>query len=249
MLICQCEDQKYASLARAGYILGALQAASAAELVRALMTRHGTMVNVDNDEQKALSAFDWLAFGANAADTYRSVHSASMDCMLGAMEPPKIKAPAAKRERKKKVDLGPAERPDDMDTAKQDDLNETSKLTEAMYERVEEVGGGPYAHFVLDHESFAQTVENMFSIAMLVGSAKVALRPDDEWGMRVELPQTASQARAKGEPAQMVLNMNFKTWAEMKVAVDASDCITPHRAAMDFAHIAGPSSKRACAAV
>jgi non-structural maintenance of chromosomes element 4 len=223
-----------------------LQAASPADLARALLAQFGTGIQVDDEEEKPLVAFDWYKFGTNAASSFRAITAASIDCMLGAMEPPKAKAPAAKRERKKKVDLGPAARPDDMDTEKQDDQNETSKLTEAMYERIESHTGRAYAHFVLDHESFAQTVENMFSVAMLVGSAKVALRPDDVWGMKVELPRDVSHGHARGEPAQMILNMNFSAWTALKSAVDPSDCLTPHRAAMSFAFAdGGRSSKRA----
>ena len=105
-------------------------------------------------------------------------------------------------------------------------------MTETIFARVQKHPGRPYVHFVLNHDSFAQTVENMFSIAMLVGNAKVALRSDDDWGMTVQPIKGATVPLPPGEPAQMVLNMNYTVWGQMKRAVRPSLCLTPTRDAI-----------------
>jgi hypothetical protein len=180
----------------------------------------------------SLTDFDWTKMGMVAAAYYRASACASLDCMLGAVAAPKIR-PRSQRTQHKKGPLAAELRPDEMDTSKQEDRNETSKLTEAMFERIEKHNGEQYARFVLDHDSFAQTVENMFSIAMLIGNAKVGLQKSKEWGMTVHTAKAAAE-QLKGEPAQMVINMNYNVWEAMKEAVPQEVCFTPHRAALDF---------------
>lgn len=198
-----------------------------------------------------MAAFDWAAMGVAAATCYRASACAAIDFMLGAVEAPKIKAKVQRAPRAKQA-LAVQLQPENIYTRKQDDTNETSKLTEAMFELVEAHNGAPYAHFVLNHESFAQTVENMFSVAMLVGNAKVALRKQEEWGMSVHLVKGGGAAASKAEPAQMVLNMNYDVWGSLKGAVAPDDCLTPHRAAIALAFqpdgVGGKGKKRAAEA-
>lgn len=160
--------------------------------------------------------------------------------MLGAVKPPRVRTKRELAPKKRKpAPVGPSQAPEQMDTEKQDDSNETSKLTEAMFETVLRHNGRPYAHFVLDPRSFAQTVENMFSIAMLVGNAKVALLPDEEWGMLVHLPGGHGSGQGPAvapSPAQMVLNMNFSTWRSMCEVVKPDDLLTVHRADIRLAN-------------
>ena len=218
-----------------------VQTASPMDLARRMLAKYATSAKVyDVDDEVPLSAFNWHKLGEEAPKIYKTAASASVDFMLGAVEPPKEKAKKERVVRKKAV-LEKELRPDEMDTGKQEDKNETSKLTEAMFERVVEHHKKPYTHFILDPDSFAQTVENMFSIAMLVGNAKIALRTDPEWGMQVQLVKGESrgqpvQPQPKGDPAQMVLNMNYDMWQVLKSAVRATDCLTPHREAINFAY-------------
>lgn len=196
---------------------------------------------------KSDGSFDWEGFGRVSANVYSDNTAAKIDFMMGAIEPPKVKHKAP---REKKVSAkgptGPELHPELMDTNKQDDSNETSKLTETMYSVIEEKGRQPWVFYVLDHQSFAQTVENMFSVAMLLGNAKVALVPDDEWGMCVQLPERkdGGQRSSKPEQCQMVLNLNNTVWERMKGAVHPDQCLTEHRADMRKAHaIAGNESE------
>ena len=219
-----------------------MQAAAPADLVRRIRAKCGTEVlsSLTDDARIPLSAINWVSMGQTAAQLYRTAPCASVDFMLGAIKPPKVRA---KRElgpkKRKPAPVGPSQAPEQMDTEKQDDSNETSKLTEAMFDTVQSHNGRPYAHFVLDPRSFAQTVENMFSISMLVGNAKVALLPDDDWGMLVQLP--GGRGPGKGPaiaaaPAQMVLNMNYTTWRSMCEVVQPDDLLTAHRADIKLAN-------------
>jgi non-structural maintenance of chromosomes element 4 len=217
-----------------------LQTSTPADLARKLMAKFATNTDDTFEGYVPISAFSHTTFGGLALQYFRSVRCASMQCMLGAVEAPKVKVKAQKKA-KAKVVLGKELQPDQLDTRKQDDRNETSKLAESMFSQVQENHGQPYAHFVLNHNSFAQTVENMFSVAMLVGNAQVALRHDEEWGMSVHLVKGQFQgvqvpSLGKGESAQMVLNMNYDMWQAMKDAVDPGDCLTPHRAAIRLAN-------------
>jgi Nse4 C-terminal len=220
-----------------------LQTTSPAELARRTMAGFPTESTSDDvltDEYVPISAFDHVKYGQFAVETgYRSVACASVGFMLGAVEPPKIKVKAQRAAKKLKAPLEKEIAPDRMDAGKQEDSNETSKLTEAMYEAVVKHHKAPYVHFVLNHESFAQTIENMFSVAMLVGNAKVSLRAHPEWGMCVHMVRGMHNGQPvapqpKGEPAQMVLNMNYTMHKALCEKVRREDCLTPHREAIDF---------------
>lgn len=204
-------------------------------LAAALLSKFGSLIEVGDDEVRPLKSFRWVQFGAVACEVFRPALCAKVDFMLGAVEPPKVRRQAAQRAKKQPV--AREQRPEEMDTRKQTDANETSKLTEQMYGTLSEHSGRPYSHFVLDRQSFAQTVENMFSVAMLVGSGKCALRVDDEWGMKIELLRQDKKGAQGGkqdaeEAQQMVLNMNYRVWEQMREAVAPGDCLTPHRASI-----------------
>lgn len=220
-----------------------MQTADPSDLVRLLRARYPGETAVEDGATVPLTAFDWTKMGMVAAACYRASACASLECMLGAVAPPR-KA-KVQRSQQKKGALAAEIRPDELDTGKQEDCNETSKLTEAMFERIEQHNGQPYALFVLSHKSFAQTVENMFSIAMLIGNAKVGLQKSSEWGMSVHLAKgsTASTERHKGELAQMVINMNYIVWETMKEAVPPELCLTPHRGALDLLFTQGEGQR------
>lgn len=236
-----------------------MQAADPADLVRRIKSKYRTDVqsSLHDDDRVPLGAINWAQLGQVASEHYRTAPCACVDFMFGAIKPPKVRAKREAAPKKRKpAPVGPSQAPEQMDTEKQDDSNETSKLTEAMFETVQRHNGSPYAHFVLDPLSFAQTVENMFSIAMLVGNAKVALLPDKDWGMLVQLP--GGHGSGKGPTvaaahAQMVLNMNFSTWRSMCEVVKPDDLLTEHRADIKLANqrqrnlgpdVAGPSKRQ-----
>lgn len=201
-----------------------MQACSAKDLARKLMLKFS---NADG-------SFAWEDFGAFGAAVYSDNTAAKIDFMMGAIEPPKVKVRKPREKKKAQDPLGPELQPEVMDTNQQDDSNETSKLTEAMHSVIEEKGRQPWVFYVLDHQSFAQTVENMFSVSMLLGNAKAALVPDDEWGMCVQLPERGGggQRSVKPEQSQMVINLNNVVWERMKRAVRPDQCLTKHRADM-----------------
>lgn len=193
-------------------------------------------------------SFDWEKFGGeHGAQVYADNTAAKIDFMMGAIEPPKFKVKKPREKKKVQGPTGSELRPEEMDTNKQDDSNETSKLTETMYRTIEKKGRQPWVFYVLDHDSFAQTVENMFSVAMLLGNAKAALVPDDEWGMCVTLPERGGGQRSvKPEQSQMVLNLNNVVWEKMKRAVRPDQTLTEHRADMHQVHdehLAGPRKR------
>lgn len=219
-----------------------LQACSSNDLVSKLMLQF----------KKPNGSFDWAKLGTFGAQVFSDNSAAKTDFMMGAIKTPEVKAQKERKqgERAKRAVLGPTGpelRPEVMDTKKQDDSNETSKLTETMYNVIEKNGKQPWVFYVLDHLSFAQTVENMFSVAMLLGNAKAALVPDDEWGMCVHLPErgTGGQRSAKPEQSQMVLNLNNTVWERMKQVVRPEQCLTEHRADIHRADDEGGQRKRA----
>ena len=239
-----------------------LQAISPLDLANALVSKFGRPA-VD-DEAMHPTDFDWVRFGNSVATAlFRSTCCAQVDFMMGSVKPPAVRVKQAPRSQRAKAPTVEAAKPAQLDTTKQDDSNETSKLTEDMFERIRTHGRTPFCFLILNHDSFAQTVENMFSVSMLVTSAKVALRCHNDWGMTVEIASSAKRASMghvggtrETNFSQMVVNANFQVWDAMKAKVDRINCLTPNREAIDAltgralirkaSNEAGPStSKRA----
>lgn len=220
-----------------------MQHVEAPEYRRILLARYG-VANVDGDDGDAVAPedFNWKQFGHAAASTvFRTAACCRMDCMLGALEPPRVR-PTVKRVPRVKDVLAQQAKPDEMLAQKQDASNETSKLTEDMYNRLRVAGSQPWVLLVLNPDAeggFAQTVENMFSVSMLVSNSKAALRVCPEWGLRVEDLKVAKDAARGGavrdgpsQVGQMVMNFNFAVWEAIRARVTPDLCLTPHRAAI-----------------
>ena len=216
-----------------------------------MMARFPGAVDADVDDAHVpFEAFNWHALGVVACDIFKASACASLDCMLGAVNPPKVKVKKQAAGRKKPV-YEPEKAPEAVDQSKVDDKNETSRLAEAMFERVVAHHGAPYIFFVLDPESFSQTIENMFSVAVLVGSGRIALRRDCEWGMQIQVAKgrlangQEAPAQPKGDAAQMVLNMNYKMFEQVKQVVAREQCLTPHRPPINLGRQGGAAAAAA----
>eukprot|EP00198_Chlamydomonas_reinhardtii_P009323 XP_001698660.1 predicted protein [Chlamydomonas reinhardtii] len=95
-----------------------------------------------------------------------------------------------------------------------------------------------FPELVLNAASFAQTVENMFTLSFLVRDNRVALVEDEERGWCVQ-PLEGGKAKGAQQPPQQqqqhapqlqfIMSFHLKDWEAMKCYVRPSECLMPHR--------------------
>jgi hypothetical protein len=166
--------------------------------------------------------------------------------MLGPMDAAaKTKRVAAQR-RKKDV-IAEAVRPDDV-VVGGEDQQETDRNMNSVYKVVIEHEGCLMTDLVLNFQSFAQTVENLFALSFLVRDRRVKLSESDE-GVRVyKAPPLVRKKKNKdkggdaddgvaganveddnAERFQFVITFNEDTWNLWKGVTNVEDTLMPHR--------------------
>jgi len=107
-------------------------------------------------------------------------------------------------------------------------VNSTRKLLETAYRQ----GGKKpvnYFQFVIDPESFGNTVENMFHVSFLVKQRVCRLSVDDKIDLPVLEPMLG---RAEGEEErsknQAVISISYQDWEDIKEALDITEAAIKH---------------------
>jgi len=211
-----------------------------ADFIRRLKTRY-----VDNADAQDAGASDPRAFNwAKLARTRLSGWFAPPPVcfhMLGPMDAApvvKAKRPAAATQRQKRQPPVKAVRPDDIGEDDDDEKQETDRNMDEMWSalRARSTESAPLVELVLNHKSFAQTVENLFALSFLVRDARVELRPGaDGEGMMVfrkvkQNRATAEREATEAERVQFVTRLDVEIWEEWKLVVDEEATMMKHRA-------------------
>lgn len=203
---------------------------------------------VDDPDAQATAAVDPSAFNW-AAVTASRMRGWFVPCpisyhMLG----PMAAVPKPKRavgQRRKRQPLGQAVRPDDIDNINNEEKQETDKNMEVMWNilRQKERENKPVhlLELVMNHASFSQTVENLFTLSFLVKDNKVELKHSDQ-GVMVSVARRPDQKQstADGGPpvvkekedkerVQFVVSVNYDEWEIWKRVVHVDKVLMPHR--------------------
>lgn len=101
-------------------------------------------------------------------------------------------------------------------------VNSTRKILEKAYKENGKKAVG-YFEFVIDPESFGNTVENMFHVSFLVKQRVCVLTVDEEIGLPT-LEPLLSGGRGGGEEDavknQAVISISYQDWVDLKEALD-----------------------------
>ncbi|PSC72758.1 non-structural maintenance of chromosomes element 4-like protein A [Micractinium conductrix] len=173
-------------------------------------------------------AFNWAGLGQSASVTALFRTAPVSHHMLGPLDA----APRQKRQvqcqAKRKLPTGEAVRPEEVEVVEDENKQETDRNMEDMWGVLARHGGRlSVLDLVMNCQSFAQTVENMFTLSFLVRDGKVSLEPNEEEGMIVR-----AQVKGKVEPKerpkdekereQFVIPLDIDTWEMWKEAFDES---------------------------
>jgi hypothetical protein len=216
-----------------------------ADLIRRLKTRYVDDIDAQEVAAKNPNAFAWAKLGATVAGLIRPAPLCFH--MLGPMNVvPKPKRQAAAPQKRKREPLGEAVRPDEvkdiMNEAKQAQ-QETDRLWERMWEILGEQpdSSATLITLVLNHESFSQTVENMFALSFLVKEGRVELVHSDEGVVvkKVSIAQKGANGpnapNAGAERLQFIVGLDFSEYEIWKSSVGKVKCLMPHRPRSKYA--------------
>lgn len=213
-----------------------------ADFIRRLKTRYVDDIDAQEVAATNPNAFAWAKLGATVAGLIRPAPLCFH--MLGPMNVvPKPKKQAAAPQKRKREPLGEAVRPDEvkdiMNEAKQAQ-QETDRLWERMWEILGEQpdSSATLITLVLNHESFSQTVENMFALSFLVKEGRVELVHSDD-GVVVKKVSIAKKGangpNAGAERLQFIVSLDFSEYEIWKSSVEKVKCLMPHRPRSKYA--------------
>merc|ERR1719447_1954140 len=108
-------------------------------------------------------------------------------------------------------------------------VNSTRKILENIYKQGGKKPVG-YFEFVIDPESFGNTVENMFHVSFLVKQRVVCLTVDDEVGLPFLEPVSGGRGGGEEEVVknQAVISISYQDWQEMKDALEICEAAIVH---------------------
>jgi len=109
-------------------------------------------------------------------------------------------------------------------------VNSTRDILQNIYKQGGKKPVG-YFDFVIDPDSFGNTVENMFHVSFLVKQRVVCLKVDDEVGLPFLEPVSGGRGGGGDEGVvknQAVISISYQDWSELKDALDISKAAIVH---------------------
>ncbi|GMH36567.1 hypothetical protein BSKO_04435 [Bryopsis sp. KO-2023] len=203
-----------------------------AVLIEALKTRFVA-------EGREADEFDWKKSGSLAVGFFNP--GLAVSCMLGPMTVEARVRTITQRHRTRVT--GTVLKPKEVhEGVAEDDKNrQTDKNMETMFGVIRHAEEGvPFGELILNHDSFSQTVENIFTLAFLVKDRRVHMSTDESLGLMVTVKQRPPKRQGKSSEqvreasvrestVQSILKFHHDTFRVMKTVVAREDCKMPNR--------------------
>ncbi|KAJ3152025.1 nuclear protein [Geranomyces variabilis] len=181
---------------------------------------------------------DWHALGKLATRCLSRVPT--IDFMLGPLAiEPKQRTQNRRVEKlvKNKEDLQKPQQLKEGDFEKQQ--NETTELVMEIARCLYRVGRIPFFKFIINPESFGQTVENLFYLSFLIRDGKVQINEEDEYDdlmLEPAVPPNPSDYDDNQiKRYQAVIDIDQQTWRDLIDAYEITETCIPTRRPTSFA--------------
>lgn len=180
------------------------------------------------------NSMDWGKIGHSVSHIFMKANGCST--MLGPMNI-EIKQKQRRAVQRKRTRPSESSRPEELD----DDTEEktdTDKNMATMFNILRRKRTAMLEQLILNRNSFAQTVENLFALSFLVKDGRVEIRVDNN-GRHLVLPKNAPPAAAiaSGDVSysHFVFRLDFQDWKLMLDYVQNGEELMPHRTQVDLA--------------
>lgn len=196
----------------------------ASELVNSIVRNYGK--DVVRADESAEMAIDWERLGHEACAIFSN--APGLTTMMGPMDSRhKQRKTPLRRPRDKPVETA---RPEQLREST-DDKTLTDKNMDTMFKILRRLKLVYMEELVLNRQSFAQTVENIFALSFLVkdGRAEMDIRDGRHIVGPKNFPSQHQRESGKGSMSQFVFRFDFKDWQGMKGMVKEGRELMPHR--------------------
>ncbi|KAE8778893.1 non-structural maintenance of chromosomes element 4a [Hordeum vulgare] len=198
------------------------------DFVTALLKKFGQQATLDSEPV----SLRWVDVGLSASHVFRAAPGCCT--MLGPMDTEvkqrKLSVVNRKRSARPTENTCPEELADSSEGSKTD----TDRNVTVVFDILRKNKRARLETLVLNRQSFAQTVENVFALSFLVKDGRVAINIDDN-GHHIVYPRNApaASAIASGEVSysHFVFRYDYRDWKLMKEVVAEGEELMPHRTA------------------
>ncbi|XP_050228514.1 non-structural maintenance of chromosomes element 4 homolog A-like [Mercurialis annua] len=184
--------------------------------------------------QDARETMNWRNIGVTVSDVFKTC--SGCHTMLGPMNTKfKMRKTTTRKRIKQPMESSQPEKVDGLEEKRTDtDINMATMFTILRKNRSVRL-----EHLVLNRNSFAQTVENLFTLSFLVKDGRAEIKVDEN-GWHLVSPRNAASASevAKGAVVyrHFVFRFDYKDWKLMAAFVSTGEELMPHRGRTNPSH-------------
>ncbi|KAG8371864.1 hypothetical protein BUALT_Bualt12G0007300 [Buddleja alternifolia] len=199
-----------------------------ADFVSCLLRDFGQQGGSSSSEDEGRSLIRWKDIGQVVSHVFRSAPGCCT--MVGPMNTElKQRKNAAPRKRARPTEN---DRPEELDEAANEDKTDTDKNMATMFDILRRKRKVKLENLILNRNSFAQTVENLFALSFLIKDGRAEIKVDED-RCHLVFPRNAPSANAilSGEASysHFIFRFDFKDWKLMISSVGVGEELMPHR--------------------
>ncbi|XP_078151819.1 nse4, component of Smc5/6 DNA repair complex [Carex rostrata] len=199
------------------------------DFVTALLNKFGQTNNPLNDEIESPVTFNWTDLGYSVSHVFMA---GSGCCTMNGPMNTEVKQRKVVNQKPRASRPKESTCPEELGGKEEETKTDTDKNMLAIFEILRRKKSTRLEHLVLNRNSFAQTVENIFALSFLVKDGRVEILVSKS-GHHLVSPRNApaASAVATGEVSysHFVFRLDFKDWKQMKEMVEPGEELMPHR--------------------
>ncbi|KAE9618601.1 hypothetical protein Lal_00047397 [Lupinus albus] len=178
----------------------------------------------DYGQEGTENSVDWKKLGMAVSPIFMNVHGCCT--MLGPMEN-ELKQPKVGVQRRQTKPTAEKARPEELDESNEVEKADTDKNMITMFNVMKKnTKGVPLESLILNRTSFAQTVENLFTLSFLVKEGRANIRVDEN---RLHYVEPKNAPKTQETYTHFVFRYDYQDWKLMKDTVPEGKELMPHR--------------------
>lgn len=199
------------------------------DFINCLLRDHGLQGGPTTSRDAGGNSIHWKNIGLAVSHVFRNAPGCST--MVGPMNTEiKLRKPTVHRKRVKP----PTERsrPEELEETQAEEKTDTDKNMALMFDILRKNRKVGLERLILNRNSFAQTVENLFALSFLVkdGRAEIIV---NEQGNHIVAPRNAAASSAvlsrEVSYSHFIFRFDFRDWKLMMARVEVGEELMPHR--------------------
>lgn len=212
------------------------------DFVSCLLRDFGQQGGPGGSQDEGRNSIRWKDIGLAVSHVFRSAYGCRT--MLGPMNTElKQRKNAIPRKRSKPVERA---QPEELDGTATEEKTDTDKNMATMFDILRKNRTVHLENLILNRNSFAQTVENLFALSFLVKDGRAEIKVDEK-GCHIVAPKNAPGANAvqAGDVSysHFIFRFDFRDWKLMLSSVAVGEELMPHRNTVDISCSTQPSTE------